>query len=258
MAHPARLPRLLRSAPAALATALCLSGTARAEEGELDPRSQQPTPVSLEEAPHRPERLVEVGPYLGITLRPADDSRVAFDPALTWGIYARPEITSWLGVRLYYRYESIPVSVRRGGLELPDWPLGDTDIEQPNLRLRSFGARVEPTWVVTPRLRLMGIVGIAWLRFVAPAPTSRGDLNIQTASRSAVGLNPTFGLGASFDVIPDWLVFGASVTYGLATNRTGSAYESVQAFADGRRLFLAPLPRFRNVSDVLLSLGLVL
>lgn len=258
MAHPARLPRLLRGAVTALLTALCLPSAAWAENAKLDPGSQQPTPVLLNDAPRRPERLVEVGPFLGVTLRPADRSGVSYDPALTWGVYARPEITSWLGVRLYYRQESIPVSVSRGGLELTDWPLGDTDIEQPNLRLRSFGARAEPTWVVTPRLRLMGIVGIAWLRFVAPAPTSRGDLHIQTASRSAVTLNPTFGLGASFDILPDWLVLGASVTYGLATNRTGNAYESVQAFADGSRLYLAPLPRFRNVSDVLFFLGIVL
>lgn len=228
------------------------------EEPELDPRSQRPEPVALRDEPDPPTRLVDVGPFFGITLRPAENSRVAYDPAFTWGIYARPELTSWLGVRLYYREESIPVDVPRGGLELPQWPLGATDIEQPNLRLRSFGARAEPTWVVVPRLRLMAIVGIAWLRFVAPAPTSRGDLDIQTAERSGVELNPTFGAGASFDVIPDWVIFGASVTYGLTTNQSGTAFEPVQAFAGGSRLFLAPLPRFRSASDVLFSLGVLL
>lgn len=231
-------------------------------EPDLDvppPTAQQPAPVALDDRPEPPPRLVEVGPFFGFTLRPSEDSRVSFDPAFTWGAYVRPEVTSWLGVRLYYRQESIPVSVRRGGYEVPDYPLGATDFQQPDLRLRSFGARLEPTWVVNPRLRLMGILGIAWLRHVTPVPTSTGDLEVQTASRAAVELNTMFGVGASFEVIPHWVVLSASVTYGIPTNRSGTAYEEpVQAFANGERLYLQTLPKFRSVSDVLLSVGLVL
>ncbi len=68
-----------------------------------------------------------------------------------------------------------------------------------------------------------------------------------------------FGVGASFELLPDWVVLSASVTYGIATNRSGTAYEApVQAFANGERLYLETLPRFRSVSDVLLSLGFIL
>ncbi len=223
------------------------------------PTSQQPTPVALEDRPEPPSRLLEVGPYFGFTLRPSEDARVSYAPALTWGAYIRPEVTSWLSLRLYYRQESIPVTVRRGGFEVPEYPLGATDFQQPNLRLRSFGARAEPTWVVNPRLRLMGILGLAWLRHVAQEPTSSGDLDVQTASRAAVELNTMVGVGASFELIPNWMVLSASVTYGIATNRSGTAYEEpVQAFAGGERLYLETLPKFRSVSDVLLSLGFIL
>ncbi|NLE85396.1 MAG: hypothetical protein GX607_03250 [Myxococcales bacterium] len=232
---------------------------ASVEQEPLLPNAQQPTPVPLDDRPDPPSRLVEVGPYFGFTLRPSEDARVSYAPSLTWGAYIRPEVTSWLGVRLYYRQESIPVTVRRGGFEVPGYPLGDTDFHQPNLRLRSFGARVEPTWVVNPRLRLMGILGLAWLRHVAQEPSSSGDLHVQTASRAAVELNTMFGVGASFELLPDWVVLSASVTYGIATNRSGTAYEApVQAFANGERLYLETLPRFRSVSDVLLSLGFIL
>jgi hypothetical protein len=228
---------------------------------ELHARAQRPEPVALHDVPDPPSRLIEVGPFFGYTVRPSSGDLVRYGPGFTWGMYMRPELTSWLGARIYFRQESIPVDVRRGGYEVPEWPLGATDFDQPNLRLRSLGIRFEPTWVINPRLRLLGIVGIAWLRFVAPEPTSRGDLSVQTAARSGVELNPMTGLGVSFDVVPDWLLFSVSFTYGLSINRSGSAYEvdpPLQGFADGRRLHLAPLPQFESVTDLLFSVGLIL
>jgi hypothetical protein len=224
----------------------------------LDPRAQSPEPVPRAELDDPPSRPLEVGPFFGYTLRPAKGDAISYQVAPTWGFYARPQVTPWLGVRLFYRQESIPVSVGRGGFELPEWPLGATDFEQPNLRLRSLGARVEPTWVVNPRLRLSALLGIAWLRFVVPEPVSRGDLKIDTAARSAVELNTTLGASVSFDVIPDWLALSLAVTHGFVHNRSGDAYEPVQAFANGGRLYLGPLPHFRSVTDAVLSLGIVL
>lgn len=224
----------------------------------LDPNAQRPAPVLRPDVPDPPSRMLEVGPYFGYTLRPSRSDSVTYGPAATWGFYARPQVTSWLSMRLYYRQEVIPVTVHRGGYEMSDWPLGDTDFDQPSLRLRSFGARAEPTWIVNPRLRISGVIGLAWLRYVVPAPTSRGDLLIQTAPRAAVELNTSFGASVTVDLIQDWLAVGASVTHGVVTNRSGNAYDPVQAFADGGRLFLGPMPAFRSVTDFLLSLGVVL
>lgn len=224
----------------------------------FDPRAQSPEPVPRTEPEEPPSRLLEVGPFFGYTLRSSKSDAISYLVAPTWGFYARPQVTPWLGIRLFYRQESIPVSVARGGLELPAWPLGATDFDQPNLRLRSLGARAEPTWVVSPRLRLSALIGIAWLRYVAPEPVSRGDLKIDTAARSAVELNTSLGASVSYDIIPDWFALSLGVTHGFVHNRSGDAYDPVQAFANGGRLFLGPLPHFRSVTDVLLSVGIVL
>src|SRR5262249_1942158 len=155
--------------------------------------------------------------------------------------------------------EAIPVTIEQGGFDTQSSSFGNTQFEQPNLRLRSLGARLEPTWVVAPRLRLFGIVGISWLRFVAEAPTSTGEFNdLRTAERSGVELDYSFGVGASFELIPDWLNVGASVTYGVAADRTGSAHQEVQAFENGKLYHMGGLPKFDGATDLLFHVGLIL
>ncbi len=225
----------------------------------LSPEAQAPKSVALDDAPELPSRALELGFMAGIANRPSESDQITFGPAVAWGFYARPEIKPWLGVRLYYREEYIPVTVEQGGFNTSTTNFGDTSFDQPSLHLRSLGARAEPTWVVSPRLRLMAVIGIAWLRFVAPSPTSSGELDIETANRSAVELDYVGGLGAAFDIVPHWVSVGASFTYGIPSQRTGNAYSEVQAFdQDGKRHSLGPLPRFDGITDLLFSLGVVL
>jgi hypothetical protein len=65
-------------------------------------------------------------------------------------------------------------------------------------------------------------------------------------------------VGASFEAIPDWLSIGSQFTYGIASQRTGDAYEDVQAFSGGKRYTMGPLPRFDGVTDLLFFLGILL
>lgn len=245
-------------APAAEVPA-ATAAPAYAAQPTLRADAQTPVPVALDDAPEPPSRALEVGAFVGIANRPSEGDLVTYGPTVAWGIYARPEIRSWLGVRLYYREESIPVTVDEGGFDTAASDFGKTDFEQDNLHLRSLGALAEPTWVVAPRLRLKALLGIAWLRFTAPAPSSEGEVSeIQTAKRNAVELDYICGLGASFDLIPNWFAVGASFTYGIASQRTGNAHQEIQAFSGGRRYSLGPLPRFDGVTDLLFNFGLIL
>jgi hypothetical protein len=211
----------------------------------------------LVDGPRPKARALEIGTFVGAANRPSEGGLITYGPSVAWGFYARPVLRKWLGLRLYYREESIPVTVEPGGFNTTT-EFVNTEFDQPNLRLRSLGARIEPTWVVSPRLQLMAVIGISWLRFVAPGATSTGEFNLRTADRSAVELDFQGGLGASFELVPDWLTIGAQFAYGIASQRTGTAYQDVQAFSDGKRYTMGPLQRFDGVTDLLFNLGLIL
>ncbi len=236
---------------------MATSGPSPEATAPLDPNAQAPSSVQLVDGPMPKARALDLGAFAGISNRPAEGEGITYGPAVAWGIYARLELRRWLGLRLYYREEYIPVTVERGGFDTST-SFGDTDFDQPNLKLRSLGARLEPTWVVAPRLHVMAVIGASWLRFVAPPATSTGAFDIRTADRSAVELDFQGGVGAAFELLPDWLTVGAQLTYGVSTQRSGTAYEDVQAFSDGKRYTLGALPRFDGVTDLLFSLGLLL
>ena len=80
----------------------------------LSPNAQAPASVALDDAPEPPSRALELGFTAGIANRPSENDQITFGPAVAWGFYARPEIKPWLGVRLYYREEYIPVTVEPG------------------------------------------------------------------------------------------------------------------------------------------------
>jgi hypothetical protein len=214
--------------------------------------------VPLDDAPEPPSRALEFGIYAGIANRPSETANITYGPAVAWGVYMRPEITSWLGVRMYYREEYIPVTIEPGGFDTQTTKFGNTTFDQPSLHLRSLGMRVEPQWVATPRLRIMAILGVGWLRYQALPATSTGDFNVQTAKRSAVELDYLIGVGASFDVVPDWVIVGASFDYGFPKDTTGNAHSEVQAFSGGKKYSMGPLPNFEGLSELLFSVGVLL
>jgi hypothetical protein len=244
--------------PAAGGKPAATSEPSKEAKTPLDPEAQTPAPVTLVDGPRPTARALDLGAFVGASNRPSEEDSITYGPAVAWGFYARPLLRKWLALRLYYREESIPVTVERGGFDTKTSSFGATDFDQPNLRLRSLGARIEPIWTPAPRLQLMAVIGISWLRFVAPGATSEGEFELRTADRSAVELDFQGGVGATFELVPDWLVIGAQFMYGIASQRTGTAYENVQAFSGGKRYSMGPLPRFDGVTDLLFSLGVIL
>lgn len=226
-----------------------------AQEELFEFAPQDPSPYVAPPEDEGPSRWVEVGILGGGVIRSSSSEEIRYPFGATWGVYARPELASWLGVRLSYRQEKISVAVSEGAFDMPSTSY-DFEFEQPALSVISFGARLEPTWVIHPRFRAFGIVGISWMRMRAEAPRAAGFW--LEGSRTSTELNLPLGVGAAVELLPNWIQLGLSVTYGFSFDRRGPAWEPLQAIVDGGISYLAPLPEFSNVMDALLTLGVIL
>lgn len=252
--------------PEAAASAAGNTGLPSDESGKKKPPPPPPPPPRADEQlprpylklpePEKPSRKVELGPHFGVEYLPASGSGVSYGPGFAWGGHARIVLAPWLGLRVSFTQSSQPVSVPDGALGLP----AGTHIDQPDLSVLLLRVRVEPTWVVSPRFRLWAGVGAGWGRISAPAVTTSGaQAGLHSATRKGVMLEFAGELGASFDVIPNWLAVSLMGSGGVLTNQTGEVFTPSQAFtADGHRIQLAGLPHFGSSLSALLGVGVLL
>lgn len=198
------------------------------------------------------QRLVEVGPLVGVSARFGSRSGITYRPGLAVGGYLRPVLTDWLSVQLYGRFESIPVDVEEGSFDWDGASLPYAFSQSP-LRLMSIGAAFEPNYSLTKRLRVYGSLGVAWVRFDADAPNAPGfDLE---ATRVGIEVNVLFGLGLAYDVVERYMTLHLSTSYGVAFDQRGSAFEPLQVIDGGTMYHLAPLPEFDGMADLLLGVS---
>ncbi len=217
---------------------------------------QKPHPYLQLPEPETPSRKVELGPHAGVEYLPASGSAVSYGPGFAWGAHARILIAPWMGFRVSFTQSSQSVSIPDGGLGLP----AGTSIDQPNLSVLLLRARIEPTWVVSPRFRLWAGVGAGWGRISAEALTTTGaEAGLHSAIRKGVMLEFAGELGASFDVIPNWLAASLLVSGGALTNQSGEVFTPSQAFtANGHRIYVEGLPHFGGSLSALLGVGVLL
>jgi hypothetical protein len=234
---------------------LCLVSPARAAPPEPVPETP-PLVVT--------ERQLEVGPDFGVAVRPADDAgQIRYAAGPVWGVHARIEYAPWLGIRPWVRHATHAVSVSRGGLAAP----GDVGLEEATFTQRAvslwiLGIQAEPTWVVSPRLRLWSGFGIYWGRLEAEAARGRVDpcasghgCSIVSARRTGVLLDLTSSLGAIFELVPRWVAVTATLEYGFDISHSGAVFEPVQAFVDGQMHHLRGLPAMRTSMTGLVGIG---
>jgi hypothetical protein len=221
--------------------------------------AQEPRPVAGETEPDTPMRNVDLGPDAGIWARPAQgNTGVSYSAGFAWGAHARLEIVDWMGLRALVNATRHAVSVERGALG----PTADTEVEQPSLRVIYLAALLEPTWVVTPRLRVWGGLGGGWATIEAPPPRDLGDTELYSARRTGVYLDLLAALGITFDVVRDWMAASVSVTGGLPVNQSGAVFRSVQVLqqnppAEEIQHYEA-LPKFAGSVSILAGVGILL
>lgn len=221
----------------------------------LDPHSQDPDYVEPNDGPTSPSRKIELGALFGSVIRPSDKQSIHYGTGYFFGGFVRAELAPWMGFRVYYREERVPVDVAPGAFDYQGQKYS-FDFIQPDLEIITIAARIEPTWVVTPRLRLFGVLGIGWVRLDAPMPQADGFL--LQGKRSATEVNMPLGLGVIYEIIPNWVNTTLSFTYGVAFDQHGRAYEPLQAIVDGKIVYLAPLPTLQSVGDLTFSVGVIL
>jgi hypothetical protein len=221
--------------------------------------AQEPRPVAGETEPDAPMRNVDLGPDAGIWARPAEgNTGVSYSAGFSWGAHARLEIVDWMGVRALVNVTRHAVSVERGALG----PTADTEVEQPSLRVVYLAALLEPTWVITPRLRVWGGLGGGWATVEAPAPRDQGDTELHSTRRTGVYLDLLAELGVTLDVVRDWMAASVSVTGGVPVNQSGAAFDRVQTLqqnppAEEIQHYEA-LPKFAGSVSILAGLGILL
>jgi hypothetical protein len=220
------------------------------------PRSdeQEPRPYLYTFRPLTKDRHIEVGPDAGVWFRTAKGDSVAYGPGVAWGIHARAELWEYLGFTAYFSRARHSVDVPRGSLGL-----ADTEVDQPPLDVTQVGARLEPTLRPTPTLRLWLGLGVGWGHIKGDAPTMTGANAATYADRTGAYLEYSAALGATWDVIPNWLAISLSASGGLVTNQSGDLFHDHQVIGkDGTLLRLAALPELESSYAALLGVGIVL
>ncbi len=232
--------------------------------------ADEPEPEPVPESPpiEREERKVLLGPDIGYTLLlPRGDAPVSFEAGFTWGGHARVEVLDWLGVRLSARNSRHAVDLAPGALRTPDAGVLDgVALEHPPLDIWTLGARLEPTWVATPRLRLWGGLGVGWARIETGEVEARlsecsEQCDLHTEQRRGSASELDVALGSTYDVIPRWVAASLEVSgAGFVGPQVGSLFredEPMQAFVDGSMLHVAALPELGSAWALRLSVDLV-
>ncbi len=216
------------------------------------PDEQEPRPAFAGDVSHHPQRLVLVGPDFGVTARSSGRDDVTYAPGFTWGGHVRAELLPFLGFRAWFTQTKHAVDVKNGALGL-----SGHQIDQPDMTIGVIGATLEPTWVVTPRLRLWLGLGLGWSRLTAPIPTITP--NVVVARRKGVFLEWTACLAGSFEVIPDWLAVSLSVAGGTTSNQTGDVFDSAQGIDQtGVKVTMDGYPQIESTASALLGLDVIL
>jgi hypothetical protein len=221
--------------------------------------AESPDPKPYVAPPERDRRLemLDLGPVVGVSSRPSTRETIRYQAGFTYGAQARVEVLRWLGVRALFTSSHHAVHVDPGAL------LPGAEADQPGLSVLQFGARVEPTWPVTPRLRLWFGVGAAWDRIWADKPALTG-LPVQAANRTGTASEWSAALGGTYDAIPRWLTVSLGVSAAVVTAHSGTMFGRLQAVDESITrprnplVLIASLPEFDRSYSALLSAGLLL
>jgi hypothetical protein len=259
-------PRITLAHLGALVAVPALFGVAHAEPADFDAESP-PDPVPEAPPLERFERKVLVGGDFGVAMFvPRGERGVSYEPAPAWGGHARVELRPWIGLRLGARNSRHRVDLARGALRTTDSAAIDgAELDHPPLDVWLLGARLEPTWVATPRLRLWAGPGVGWARIETDAIEARipdcTECRLETAKRSGSAVELSGALGATLDVVPHWLAASLAVSAGgFVGNAVGNLFDAerpMQAFGGGSMLHVAALPELGGSYSMLLSMDLL-
>lgn len=216
------------------------------------PEEQDPAPYVAPEAPSRRAWIALPSADVGLSFRSTDSDAVSYAPGISYGGSVRLEYWWFIAGRLgaHQSWHAVELSPAHAALD-------GALLQQPSVEVTTLYARLEPTWLLTDQLRLYLGLGLGWSRSRFRSPSLSSGRPLEARERSAVNLEWTASLGGWWELIPRWLLLGASLDYALASHASGEAYGSAQAFSqDGRRLHLPSMAPFADRWTPELHLGI--
>ncbi len=183
------------------------------------------------------KRRFDIGTDLLLVNRPAADtidgapSHIAYRPALGFGFHARIQVIRYLQVGAYFAGATHGFTSGQGALGVHG------SIESDSLSTLWFGAKLMPTLPLGDYVRLFGTLGLGWGRFEVPQMTVRepGRASFIIKGRGNSFVEFPIGMGASFEVIENWLSVDVEITGSPTLSRKGTSFVPVQAIDNGRK-----------------------
>jgi hypothetical protein len=230
-----------------------------------DPADTKPArPPLPDEAPRKPlpwEQHLEIGTGLAIVAVPGaqDGDRVPTSVRLKpdVGFHVR---LSWEVLR--YLWFTGYLTESRHPLELPAGSLGvPAVLTGPAAWMFTFGARLNPTFPIGPRVRIWATAGAGWGRIGYPrlCPMQPCSGAFVVHERPAYLVEIPIGIGAAFEIVPRWLRLHVETTGSLIPSQTGEAYEHTQTIdSTGKMHDVGPMPRIDGAITQTIGLSLVL
>jgi hypothetical protein len=171
----------------------------------------------------RPPYQLEVGPVVGLAVRGTKQNpdKIAYEPAVLYGLQFRLRLTSWL--RASARYHTA-----HHVIDLPPYSLGTgaTHIDADPAKTHSLALFFHPTWNVTDRLHVMGAFGVGWTKIDVPPLELDPPNGANVRNRGGVLVETPVGISASFDIVHGWMSAGYDGTYSPAFLQTGGMYQA--------------------------------
>ncbi len=179
-------------------------------------------------------------------------SHIAYRPTIGFGIHARVQIIRYLQVGAYFYGAEHGFAFGQGALGIR----GNIDSEA--LTTVAFGAKAMPTLPLGERVRLWGTLGVGWGRFEFPQMTARepGRDPFVIKGRGNSFVEFPMGLGASFEIIKNWLAVDIEITGAPLVHKKGTSFVPVQALDNGHERNIAPMPE--SHLSIVQALGLSL
>jgi hypothetical protein len=229
---------------AALAAAFAVTVARRARADELKGwKGTLPSPR---------EANVELGPDIGLTLRPASSGHgVTYDLGFAYGAHVQVPLLRVLRMSAYYSHAAQAIHVDPGvlGAGAPVVPLGDMDSYV-------IGLRVQPAFHFNDRLRVWANLGVAWGVMTAPDLRVLATPPFGVAKHGDAFVEFPFGFGGEFDFWSRWAGITADVAVGPVLGGFDIANPVQTIDGSGRLVGVPSLPPFGSVWTATLGLAL--
>ncbi len=192
-----------------------------------------------------PPYQLELGPNVAYVQRQSASPTQGVNSrsALAPGLLGRATLAPWLAVSFRYTRSFHTLDLGSGALGTSAARLEAAS----ELQVTTLQGALQPTWAVTPRLRLYASAGLGWGSVIAPAIRLKGETSSTIRQRRGVFFEAPLGVGLTWWALPRWLTVTYEASYAPTFGSSGDAY-TPDAYVDltGQNATVRAMPSFRG------------